>query len=157
LPAVSDPETRQFSLADARRIAMDLLARREHSVLELHRKLGKRAIPEELIQQALQELLADDLLSETRFAESFVSSRIQRGQGPVRIRGDLLERGVPEGLIEQALEEADCDWSELAKQVRAKRFGRGTPENFPERARQSRFLQYRGFSSEQIRAAVGDN
>ncbi len=136
---------------------MDLLARREHSVLELRRKLAKRGMSGELADQALQGLVVDGLLHEGRFAECFVSSRISKGQGPVRIRGDLSERGLSGELIEQTLESTDCDWFELARQVRARRFGSQAPGDYPERARQSRFLQYRGFSSEQIRFAVGDN
>ena len=136
---------------------MDLLARREHSVLELRRKLHKRDMSGELVEQALLDLVEDGLLHEGRFAESFVSSRITKGQGPLRIRADLSERGVRESLIEQALAESECDWFELAARVRLKRFGSDAPRDFPERAKQSRFLQYRGFTSDQIRSAVGDN
>ena len=136
---------------------MDLLARREHSVLELRRKLDKRDMSGELVEQALLGLVEDGLLHEGRFAESFVSSRITKGQGPLRIRADLSERGVRESLIEQALAESECDWFELAARVRLKRFGSDVPRDFPERAKQSRFLQYRGFTSDQIRSAVGDN
>ena len=136
---------------------MDLLARREHSVLELRRKLQKRDMWGELVEQALQGLIDDNLLQEGRFAESFVSSRIQKGQGSVRISADLSERGVSQALIEQALTEAECDWFELAAQVRVKRFGQGLPADFPQKAKQLRFLQYRGFTSEEIRFAVGDN
>ena len=136
---------------------MDLLARREHSVLELRRKLAKRGMSGELADHALQGLIGDGLLHEGRFAECFVSSRISKGQGPVRIRGDLSERGLSGELIEQTLESTGCDWFELARQVRARRFGSQAPGDYPERARQSRFLQYRGFSSEHIRFAVGDN
>jgi len=154
---VSDKEAPEYRLADARRAAMDLLARREHSMLELRRKLDSRGMPAELVQDALAQLAEEGLISEQRFAESFVSARVRRGQGPVRIRGDLLQRGVEEALAEQALEAADCDWLELAREVRRKRFGRAQPESYPERARQSRFLQYRGFTGEQIRAAFCDN
>jgi len=154
---VTDNDESQFSLADVRRTAMDLLARREHSVLELRRKLQKRDMWGELVEQALQGLIDDNLLHEGRFAESFVSSRIQKGQGSVRISADLSERGVSQALIEQALTEAECDWFELAAQVRVKRFGQGLPADFPQKAKQLRFLQYRGFTSEEIRFAVGDN
>lgn len=136
---------------------MDLLARREHSILELRRKLRKRDMSGELVEQALLDLVEDGLLHEGRFAESFVSSRITKGQGPLRIRADLSERGVRESLIEQALAESECDWFELAAQVRLKRFGSDVPRDFPGKAKQSRFLQYRGFTSDQIRSAVGDN
>jgi len=136
---------------------MDLLARREHSVLELRRKLEKRDMPGELVEQALLGLIEDGLLHEGRFAESFVSSRIRKGQGSLRIRADLSERGVSQALIEQALAEAECDWFELASQVRIKRFGHDLPADFPQKAKQLRFLQYRGFTSEEIHFAVGDN
>jgi regulatory protein len=43
----------------------------------------------------------------------------------------------------------------VAREARRKRFGSAGPADFRERARQGRFLQYRGFSSEQIRAALG--
>lgn len=136
---------------------MDLLARREHSLFELERKLAQRGLPPELIEPALEQLVAEGLLSDRRFAESFVSARVRKGQGPVRIAGELARRGVDGALAEQALAEAGCDWAEQARQVRAKRFGRNPPGDFPERARQSRFLQYRGFTGDQIRAAFGDN
>jgi len=154
---VSEDEVPEVRLADVRRIAMDLLARREHTLLELRRKLDSRGLPAELVETALAQLTGEGLISEQRFAESFVGSRARRGQGPVRIRGELLQRGVDEALADQALDDAGCDWVELAREVRGKRFGRGMPESYPERARQSRFLQYRGFTGEQIRAAFGDN
>jgi regulatory protein len=69
----------------------------------------------------------------------------------VRIRRELQERGVPEELIEQAFESMDVDWSDAIATVREKKFGRKLPSEFKERSRQSRFLQYRGFSGEQIR------
>jgi regulatory protein len=58
------PET----AADVRRVAMDLLARREHSVLELTRKLQARGFEPQLVDAALQQLVADGLLSDARFA-----------------------------------------------------------------------------------------
>jgi regulatory protein len=49
---------------------------------------------------------------------------------------------------------ADLDWHELARAVRAKRFGAARPRDYKERARQARFLQYRGFDAAQIRSAL---
>ena len=78
-----------------------------------------------------------------------------RGHGPLRIRMDLRERGVADTDIDEALDTADEDWVAVAREARRKRFGAAGPADFRERARQGRFLQYRGFSSEQIRAALG--
>ena len=104
--------------------------------------------------QVLDDLTRDRLLEEERFVESFVRGRIRKGQGPVRIRGELAQRGIEDASVSSALMEADCDWVALAAEVRAKRFGRAAPGDFKERARQAKFLQYRGFESEQIRSAL---
>jgi len=144
------------TVVDVRRAGMDLLARREHSRLELRRKLGARDLPDELIEQALDDLQQDGLLSDQRFAESFAGSRLRRGQGPQRILAELRQRGVVDALAEQALASLGADWLATARAVREKRFGRAVPQDFKERARQARFLQYRGFSAEQAMAATGE-
>ena len=147
----------EITPADVRRAAMDLLARREYARAELRRRLERRVLPAELIRAALDELVADQLLSDTRFAESFVASRSNRGQGPQRIRRDLEQRGVAGELIDVALAEAGVDWRRLAIQVRRKRFGPDLPAEYREKARQMRFLQYRGFELDQIHGALGDD
>ncbi|CAN5352703.1 recombination regulator RecX [soil metagenome] len=131
---------------------MDLLARREHSLVELRKKLLARGFEPSVVNVSLRSLESDGLVSDARFAESFVRSRIARGQGPVRIRLALRERGVPEDDIEDQLAACGVDWNELADRVRRKRFG-PPPEDVRARSRQARFLQYRGFTSDQIHAA----
>lgn len=133
---------------------MDLLARRDHSRLELDRKLTERGFERAVVEHVLEDLIRDQLLEEDRFVESFIRGRLRKGQGPVRIRGELAQRGIDEASVNMALAEADCDWIALAAQVRIKRFGESAPGDFKERARQAKFLQYRGFESEQIRAAL---
>ncbi len=73
----------------------------------------------------------------------------------MRIRMELRERGIESTAIDQALDEAEANWVESARAARRRRFGAKPPADFRERAKQARFLQYRGFSSEQIRAALG--
>ena len=133
---------------------MDLLARREHTRAELVRKLKQRGAVAELLDPALDELEADGLQCDQRYADAFVRSRVGRGQGPVRIRHELGQRGVATDLAETALAEADTDWDALAAEVRHGRFGAALPGDFRERARQARFLTYRGFSAEQVRHAL---
>ena len=133
---------------------MDLLARREHSRLELARKLESRGFAPAAIDPALDDLERDRLLDDGRFAESFAAARARKGQGPARIRAELRERGIDEADAARGLAEADPDWARIAGEVRRKRFGDALPTDYAARARQAKFLQYRGFEPEQIRAAL---
>lgn len=134
---------------------MDLLARREHSPAELRTRLATRGFEESEIEAALTALAAEGLVDESRFIEAFVASRIRKGQGPIRIRAELQQRGITAQAIESGLADAH-DWRALAREVRVKRFGSQLPRDFGERARQARFLEYRGFTAEQVRGCFDD-
>lgn len=138
----------------ALRSAANMLARREHSVFELTRKLQQRDFPADVIDKVIATLIADRLLSNERYAESYVRMRSNRGYGPVRIRMEMQERGVEEALIETYLDGAEIDWFGVAREVRVRKFGEGLPEAFEQRAKQMRFLQYRGFSHAHLNAAL---
>ncbi|MEO7387100.1 MAG: regulatory protein RecX [Gammaproteobacteria bacterium] len=140
--AESEPTPRRSS---PRKIALDILALREHSVQELRDKLRLREFADDEIAATLEALVREGLLSEERFIESFVGSHARRGHGPVWIRAELERRGIAGQVIREALDRADVDWDAAAEAVRVKRFGPGIPADFGERARQARFLQYRGF------------
>ena len=132
---------------------MDFLARREYGQTELIRKLADKGFDRDVAGQAVVQLQEEGLQSDQRFAESFVQSRINQGKGPVRIRMDLGQRGISDSTIEIALEEADPDWHALAREQRVKKFGSGRPQDFKEKARQMRFLQYLGFEQDHIQSA----
>ena len=140
--------------AAARKKAMDLLARREHASDELLRKLEKAGFERDTAEEAIARLAEEGLQSNERFVYSFIQSRINQGKGPRRIRADLGERGVTSAAVEEALEAADPDWVQLAADARERKFGDGKPEDFKEKARQMRFLEYRGFESEQNRRVL---
>lgn len=127
-----------------------MLARREHSTKELHRKLLEREFNSADIHTALASLESERLLSDQRFTEAFVHYRRNRGYGPIRIRAELLERGIAEDLIEQHLNFADNTWLNDAREVWKKRFKNRKPHDYKSRAQQMRFLQYRGFTQEHI-------
>lgn len=136
---------------------MDYLARREYGQDELVRKLEFAGFDSVVAAGAVAQLAEEGLQSDSRFAGSFVQSRVNQGKGPVRIRQELKERGLRSSDIEFALDDADTDWFELAREVRSRKFGHELPADFTEKARQMRFLQYRGFDSEQIQAAVSSH
>lgn len=135
---------------------MDLLARREHSLAELRTKLAARGFDAEEIDAALDGLSREGLADEARFIEAFVASRIRKGYGPSKIRAELIGRGIAAQAAAEGLA-GTGDWIALARAVREKRFGTALPRDFRERARQMRFLEYRGFTGEQIRSCFDDD
>ena len=134
--------------------ALGLLARREHSLRELRSKLTLRGHEAATIEAVLDELAARELVSDERFAEAFLRSRLERGQGPLKIRAQLRERGVGAPLIDAVLSEAEIDWDRCADAARSRRFGNAPPGDREDMARQARFLRGRGFSEGQVARAV---
>jgi regulatory protein len=138
----------------ARLAAFALLARRDFCAAELSSRLAERGYSGEAILAAVESLQAERLLNDERYAENFVHAHSQRGQGPRRIRQELSAVGLEDSLIEAALAQG-TDWHALARDTRQRKFGVQAPTEWAERVRQSRFLQYRGFSNDHIRSALG--
>ncbi|MBP5979384.1 MAG: regulatory protein RecX [Halomonas sp.] len=143
--------------ATPRDIALQLLSRREYSRAEIAQRLKKKAFENADIEACLDTLEEQGLQSDVRFAESFIRSRIIRGQGVIRIKGELRQRGVDQEVLNNALasveENEGVDWFELASETLARRFS--SPGDTPkERAKRERFLASRGFDFEQIRYAL---
>ncbi|SDM07911.1 regulatory protein [Franzmannia pantelleriensis] len=137
--------------------AIRLLARREYSRRELTTRLAAKGHDSETLEACLDLLVEQGLQCDARFAESFVRSRIARGQGPLKIHAELGQRGIDRDGIERAFDECQrdsgVDWLALAAEVLAKRFT-GPGETPRERARRERFLASRGFDFEQVRHAM---
>ena len=143
--------------------ALQWLAQREQSRVELRRKLLPHALaedelaaasgaptperaPTERVEALLDWLEAHRYLSQARFVESRVHARSARF-GNLRIRQELKQHQVvlsPEAA--QVLNESEL---ERARAVRERKFALW-PDNATERARQARFLAGRGFSPEVI-------
>jgi len=137
----------------ARALAMVCLARRDFASAELREELSARGFDGPAAAAAVAALVAEGLLSDGRYADNFVAARAGRGQGPARIAAELRRRGIEEALVADALA-AGPDWRALALRVRRAKYGPQPPASWQDRARQARFLQYRGFSSDDIRAAT---
>ena len=137
-----------------RAAALAALARRDYLSAELDRKLQGQGFEAAATAAVIAELTAERLLDDARCIERFVASRAERGQGPLRIARDLESQGAPPALVAAAIG-AGPDWRAVARAVRHRKFGAASPASWPEKARQARFLQYRGFSLDHIRAALG--
>ncbi len=151
--------------------ALQWLAQREQSRVELRRKLLRQARADlasasatsdpgdmhedgvaEQVDGVLDWLESNGYLSTERFVESRVNARAGR-YGNLRIRQELQQHqlALPSELaLTLGVGEAD-----RARAVRAKRFAEA-PRDAAERARQGRFLISRGFSSDAVRAALRD-
>jgi regulatory protein len=132
--------------------AIRLLARREHSRAQLAAKL-QRGMPDadstSEIDQVLDRLERDHLLSDERFAGNVARARAARF-GDARIRHELKRAGVVGAAATGALTTLKGTELERARAVWVRRFGT-VPRSAEERARQARFLQSRGFSTDTIR------
>lgn len=140
----------------ARRYALGLLARRDFGSAELITKLTVKGYTPEAAAEAVAALQEERLLDDARSLEAFVRAHAARGQGPMRIRQELTGRGFPAADIEAALESGP-DFVALCREVRQRKFGARPPGSWAEKGKQARFLQYRGFSSDHIRLALGQD
>jgi len=144
------------SPSDLRAHAMRLLARREYSVRDLRDRLcakwpGQDGISR-LADELVEALVMEGSLSDERFVESFVRSRLQRSQGPVKIRAELRKHQIPMDLVDAALEREMEDWVEYASAWLARHHEGALA--YEDRAKFYRRLLNRGFSHEQAMRAL---
>jgi len=137
---------------ELRERALGYLARREHSRFELTRKLAQAGFDEADIAALLDEFEQKNWLSDRRFAESWVADHRAKA-GSVRLAYELRQRGVSDSIIETVLGDNRDSELERAREVWKKKFG-SAPADAAEKARQMRFLQSRGFTSEVIRQTL---
>ena len=144
-----------MAAVDARTAALRMLARREHSEAELVRKLVRKQVSLDAARRTVVALSNENLVSDERFAEAFVRVRIRRGFGPARIAADLNERGVDSELIDRWVDRDDAKWRKRCADAAQRKYRCASIENYKDWARRARFLQGRGFTSEQIVKALG--
>lgn len=144
---MEEPDSAEQIADRARR----LLATREHSRLELSRKLVARGFALDQIQPVLDRLAADGALDESRLVEHYIAERAAKGFGPLRIRAALLEKGIHDALVDPQLQAIADDWPAYMAEIYDRRFGSEPPPDRAEYARRGRFLEQRGFPSDMIR------
>ncbi len=133
---------------------MDLLARREHSRLELYQKLKQKKFEPNIINTELDKLSDEGLQSDERFAEAFLRSRIDKGKGPNIILSELLQKGVDELLVSNVLESiSEGQWCEVAYETMNKKLGNESELDYDKQLKLMKFLNNRGFTRSQIERA----
>ena len=151
-------EDSQPSAGELRAWAYRLLGRREYSVAELGQRLRQKwpgvesGSGSDPFAELLDALVAENLLSDERFTESFVRSQVQRQHGPLKIRAALRAKGVADSLIARELERQADTWADLAAQwLERQHTG---PLDYASRGKFYRRLLNRGFTHDQAMDAI---
>lgn len=159
------PQPQIISLPRLLDRAMRVLGMRDHSREELKRKLQQsiqrtaymqQKTPETITEEQMEKVLdwcqENGWLNDERFTERFIQSRSRKGYGPQRIRMELTQKGIDRDAIDIAMEETNIDWAECAAQLAERKFGLPLPKEWKEKAKVQRFLQSKGFLSEDIQS-----
>jgi len=135
-----------------RSYAFALLTRRDYSQAELSAKLNQYAIHADEVAKLVEELAQQNYQSDQRVAELTLASQIRKGKGLQRIKQTLKAKHLDAELISHELQEVD--WLEQAYQLKIKKFGEAVEKDPKLKAKQVRFLQYRGFDMDVILKAI---
>ena len=132
---------------------MGILSRREHSRIELRTKLLAKEFSVEQVDKVLDVLAHEGLQNDQRFAESYIRFRSRRGFGLRRLLQELEQRGVSASIANQAVAGSGVDFYQVAEAACKKKFSRKAA-TILEKSKQVRFMQYRGFYSEEVDQAI---
>lgn len=146
--------TKPKSIRTPTQRALDLLTRREHSRMELERKLRSHGADGVEVQAAIEKLAAAGWQDDVRFAASLVRTRAASGYGPIRIAAELATHGLGREAVVAALNAYEGDWSANARDLVRRRCGEIAPNDRLAGHKAMDLLVRRGFGSEQIRAAT---
>ncbi|MCH7383587.1 recombination regulator RecX [Acinetobacter dispersus] len=135
-----------------RSYAFALLTRRDYSKAELISKLNLYAINPDEVANLVEELAQQNYQSDQRVAELTLASQIRKGKGLQRIKQALKAKQLDAELITEELQEVD--WLDQAYQLKVKKFGEEVATDPKIKAKQVRFLQYRGFDMGVIMKAI---
>lgn len=129
--------------ARLRSYAYALLTRREYSKAELTNKLLEYAQDDQEAIDFIQQLHEYGYQSDQRAAEQVLRSHLYKGQGPHRIKQKLQQSSLDTSYIDEQIQETD--WFTEAYNLKIRKFGDNVEKDPKKRAKQIRFLQYRGY------------
>lgn len=148
------PSTKVEGLTGSRlrSYAFAVLTRKEYSKSELVEKLALYAAHRDEVLKLVEELAKENYQSDQRMAETMLSSQKRKGKGPNRIKLALKSKKIDSSLIQEELKETD--WNEQAYQLKVKKYGIQVEKEAKLKAKQIRFLMYRGFEMDAIIKAI---
>jgi regulatory protein len=159
-PEAAERLARAADAEAAYRTVLRALARRPHARSDLGRRLLRRGLAADAVEDALARAERVGLLDDAVFTRHYVATRAERGRGPARLVRDLVSMGVARGIVDRAVAEqwpADTDRRGLPAALAAKRAAQlGNLARPVKRRRLIAFLARRGFTgSEALEAVAG--
>lgn len=137
--------------------AIALLARREHVNKELKIKLLQREYLAVEIDEVLHFLTKENYQSDVKAAECIFRNRVNKGYGWRYIENEMASKGVSDEVIQGIYQEFEYDWYKQAKQTYHKKYANTEIVDNKDKAKRIRFLQYRGFSFDEIQTVLPTN
>lgn len=135
-----------------RSYAFAVLTRKEFSKAELIEKLALYAEDRNEVITLVDELSRENYQSDQRVAEMMLSSQMRKGKGPNQIKMKLKNKKVDHQLIQDELKETN--WAQQAYELKVKKYGTDVATDQKLKAKQIRFLMYRGFEMDSIMKAI---
>lgn len=142
----------ELTEAEVHEIAVRYLTRREYGIEELRQKLIQRGSQEAIAEKVVAALADENLVSDQRFTEMYVRTRMRHLFGPLKIRGELRARGISDFLIAAAMPMEQDTWFDAATHW-AERRVHGELD-YAGRAKIYRALMNRGFTHEQANVVL---
>jgi len=147
-------QNKPLMMAELKKIAIDLLSRRDHSRHELKQKLlGKGGDADDIVA-VIDWCSNESYQSDSRYCAMLVRAKVNKGYGPAVVAQALREQGIERELFTQTLEELEIDWFALALSQYQKKFADKPITDFQDKQKRMGFLQRRGFNSAQIQYAL---
>lgn len=152
--ASSAPKRRRRPEPTPLQRALGLLTRREHSRLELARKLQQRGVERDQADAAIDKLTEAGWQDDARFAESLLRNRAGSGYGPAYIRAELATHGLGSETVAATMDGFEGDWGENARDMVRRRHPQALSGDRDARRKAADFLLRRGFGMEHVSAAL---
>jgi regulatory protein len=130
--------------------ALRILARREHSILELIQKLQNKDFDQPKINEVIEFLEQKNYLNNSRFAENYARMRANKGYGRLRIQAELKQRGISNDIINSVT----LHEQQNIKKIYQKKFGTTPINSLKDKSKRISFLRYKGFEAEEIRKII---
>lgn len=132
--------------------ALKLLSQREHSRLELERKLAEHVEEGEDLAEILDALEQRGFISSERVAESIVHRKATRF-GTARVVQEMRSKGLDDDTVRAATEQLRDTELQRAHALWLQKYHQpaSTPQ---EQLKQMRFLAARGFGSDVVRKVI---
>lgn len=148
------------TLRQAKDQAMRFLSLRQHSCMELYRKLRNKGFSSHTIEQTIRDLKKIRLLDDAQFAELYIDNEMQlRPVGKKLLRQKLMQRGVSVEIFAPLLDKYFCEETELKiARTLIKKFTKTHPNDRGRKFTEKliRFLQSKGIDWDQIEQILNE-